>query len=108
MAIHILSTRYARFENGEYVEYPAGIEVDLSPEEVEIFCPGVATMTTSTLTPEIDPSAETDSGSRTIFRTTLAQPKKKSKLESDSTSRSGEVSDATGSVYCEGDPEKIK
>lgn len=87
MTLYTLSTRFARFENdGEYKEYPAGVKVDLSPEEVRIFAPGVATMSSgsSEVKAEVKEDNSGDSSdSRAVFRTTLAQPKKrKGKLAS--------------------------
>lgn len=96
MAFYTLSARFARFEDGEYVEYPIGTPVDLSLEEVGIFIPGVATLSSQSS----QQSVEDDS--KLAFRTTLAQPKKKVNEKGE------EVSDVSGSKYCEGEPGTVK
>lgn len=112
MAFYTLSARFARFENGEYVEYPIGTPVDLSLEEVEIWTPGVATLSsnqkeaivrdTSTYEPrsELELESKPKDDSKPVFRTTLAKKKVNEKGE--------EVSDVSGSKYCEGEPGTVK
>jgi hypothetical protein len=87
MTTHTLSTRFARYENGEYVVYPAGAPVDLSLDELGMFAPGIVSLAqpqsqsvTSSPEPEEEETVDIDP-TKTIFRTTLAQPKKKAILD---------------------------
>lgn len=96
MAKFTLSTRYARYEQGNYTLYPPGAPVDLSLEELDIFAPGVAIPyvpdSPSNVEVEVEskkmqndaPKMTVRTAPRMTFRTTLAQPENKtSKVKAD-------------------------